>query len=34
MLDPHTSQDLGLDNIRALVDDMIAAHEGWIPEYH
>lgn len=34
MLDPHTSQDLGLDEIRALVDDMIAAHEGWIPEYH
>lgn len=34
MLDPHTSQDLGLDDIRALVDDMIAAHEGWIPEYH
>lgn len=33
MLDPHTSQDLGLDDIRALVDDMIAAHEGWIPEY-
>ncbi len=34
MLDPHTSQDLGLDDIRALVDDMITAHEGWIPEYH
>ena len=34
MLDPHTAQDLGLDDIRSLVDDMIAAHEGWIPEFH
>ena len=31
MLDPHTSQDLGLDDIRSLVDELIEAHEGWIP---
>lgn len=31
MLDPHTAQDLPLDDIRCLVDDLFEAHEGWIP---
>ncbi len=33
MLDPHTAAELSLDQIWALVDDLIAAHEGWLPEY-
>jgi alpha-galactosidase len=32
MLDPHTAAELSLDEIRRLVDDLLAAHEGWIPE--
>lgn len=32
MLDPHTAQDLPLDKIRALCDDLFAAHGRWIPE--
>lgn len=31
MLDPHTSQDLPLDKIRALVDELFEAHGDWIP---
>ncbi len=31
MLDPHTSQDLGLDDIRSLVDDLFEAHRDWVP---
>ncbi len=34
MLDPHTSSELSIDDIRALCDDMIEAHKGWLPEYH
>ena len=34
MLDPHTAAELDLDQIHALVDDMIAAHGDWLPEYH
>jgi alpha-galactosidase len=34
MLDPHTSQTLALDDIRALVDALFEAHEGWIPPMH
>ena len=32
MLDPHTAAELSLDEIRQLVEDLLAAHEGWIPE--
>jgi len=32
MLDPHTSAELDLDQISALVDDLLAAHGEWIPE--
>jgi len=31
MLDPHTAAELTLDEIWALVDDLIAAHGEWIP---
>ncbi|HYF91295.1 MAG TPA: alpha-glucosidase/alpha-galactosidase [Symbiobacteriaceae bacterium] len=33
MLDPHTAAELSIDQIWALVDDLIAAHGGWLPEY-
>jgi alpha-galactosidase len=32
MLDPHTAAELDLDQIHALVDELIAAHGEWIPE--
>ena len=34
MLDPHTSAELDLDQIWALVDDLIDAHGDWLPAYH
>jgi alpha-galactosidase len=34
MLDPHTGAELDLDQIYALVDDLIEAHGEWLPEYH
>jgi alpha-galactosidase len=33
MLDPHTAAELSLDQIWALVDDLIAAHGDWLPRY-
>lgn len=33
MLDPHTAAQLSLDEIWSLVDDLIAAHGEWMPEY-
>ncbi len=33
MLDPHTAAELDLDQIHALVDELIAAHGTWLPEY-
>ena len=33
MLDPHTSSELSIDDIRNLCDDLIEAHKGWLPEY-
>lgn len=33
MLDPHTAAELDLRQIHALVDDLIAAHGEWLPEY-
>ena len=32
MLDPHTGAELSLDEIRALVDELLEAHGDWIPE--
>lgn len=34
MLDPHTSSELSMDDIKSLCDDLIEAHKGWLPEYH
>lgn len=34
MLDPHASSELTIDEIRALVDDMVEAHGDWLPKYH
>ena len=31
MLDPHTSAELNLDQIWHMVDELLDAHEGWIP---
>ena len=33
MLDPHTAAELSLDQIWHMVDDLLEAHEGWIPEF-
>jgi alpha-galactosidase len=33
MLDPHTASELSIDDICALVDDLIAAHGDWLPKF-
>jgi alpha-galactosidase len=33
MLDPHTAAELDLEQIWALVDELIAAHGDWLPAY-
>jgi alpha-galactosidase len=33
MMDPHTAAELDLDQIWGLVDDLIAAHGDWLPEW-
>ena len=32
-LDPHTAAELPLDKIRAMCDDLIAAHGAMLPKY-
>ena len=34
MMDPHTAAELSIDDITAMCDELIAAHEGWLPEYN
>ena len=34
MLDPHTATELDLDQIWAMVNELIAAHGIWLPKYH
>lgn len=34
MLDPHTAAELSLDQIWSMVDELIAAHGDFLPEYH
>jgi alpha-galactosidase len=34
MMDPHTAAELDLEQIYALVDDLIEAHGDWLPAYH
>ncbi len=33
LLDPHTAAELDLEQIEALVEEMIAAHSEWLPPY-
>lgn len=33
MMDPHTAAELDLDQIWALVDDLIEAHSDWLPRW-
>jgi alpha-galactosidase len=33
MLDPHTAAELDLDQIRALVDALLARHGDWLPAW-
>jgi len=33
MLDPHTAAELNLDQIWKMVDDLINAHGGMLPEF-
>lgn len=32
MMDPHTAAELDLDEIHALVEELLEAHRGWIPD--
>lgn len=34
LLDPHTSAELSIDDIRQLCDELIEAHGNWLPAYH
>ena len=34
MLDPHNASDLSLDEIWAMVDELLEAHADMLPEYH
>ncbi|MDJ0626747.1 MAG: alpha-glucosidase/alpha-galactosidase [Rhodobacter sp.] len=33
MLDPHAAAELDLRQIRAMVDDLLAAHHDWLPDW-
>jgi alpha-galactosidase len=33
MLDPHTAAELDLDQIWSLVNDLLAAHDQWLPDF-
>jgi alpha-galactosidase len=34
MMEPHTAAELSLDDIRRMVDELLAAHGQWLPAYH
>jgi alpha-galactosidase len=34
MMDPHTQAELSLDDIVAMVDELIEAQAGWLPGFH
>lgn len=34
MLDPHTGSELDIDTIKKMVDDLIATHGDFLPQYH
>ena len=33
MMDPHTAAELSLDQIWMMVDELLDAHHGWVPEF-
>lgn len=33
MMDPHTGSELSIKDIYSLVDELLAAHRDWLPEY-
>ena len=33
MMDPHTAAELTMDEIKAMCDEMLEAHKGWMPEF-
>jgi|GEM_PF-2501548 len=33
LMDPHTAAELDLDQIWSLVDDLLAAHGDWLPDW-
>ncbi len=33
MMDPHCQSELSIDDIVSMCDDLIKAHEGWLPAY-
>ena len=33
MMDPHTAAELSMDDIRAMCDEMLEAHDSWMPKY-
>ena len=33
LLDPHTAAELDPEQVVALVDDLLAAHGGWLPAF-
>jgi alpha-galactosidase len=33
MMDPHTAAELDLDQIWALVDELLVAHDRWLPDW-
>ena len=33
MMDPHAGAELDLDQIWAMVDEMLEAHDEWLPEW-
>ncbi len=33
MMDPHTAAELDLDQIHAMVDEMLVAHDAWLPDW-
>ncbi len=34
MHEPHISSELDIDTIKKMVDDLIEAHDAYLPEYH
>lgn len=34
MMDPLTGTELNIKDIYAMVDELLEAHKGWLPEYH